>query len=157
MCPLSKLTTASARFARRYVTALYWSIATLTTVGYGDISANQGSVGEVYYNILTLILGTLIYTLIIANLEDMVSQLDTTMSLFKEKLDSVKQYVRAKKPVCDGSGPREGLEGARRRAALWLAGSRELGTAGVGGGARRASCFLASGLTRVGDGPCPPC
>jgi len=78
--------------ATQYITALYWSVATLTTVGYGDISANQGNVSEVYYNIVTLIMGTLIYTLIIANLEDMVSQLDTTMSLYKEKLDSVKQY-----------------------------------------------------------------
>ena len=93
-CPSTGVngTSEFADIGTQYVTSLYWSIATLTTVGYGDITANQGNVMEVYYNIFTLIMGTLIYTLIIANLEDMVSQLDTTMSLFKEKLDGVKQY-----------------------------------------------------------------
>ena len=44
---------------------------TLSTVGYGDISAVSD--WEVLFSIIVLILATLIYTLIVANLEDIVA------------------------------------------------------------------------------------
>ena len=84
---------AAYSLSAQYITALYWATATLTTVGYGDISASLDNNYEVYFAIFALISGTLIYTVIIANLEDIVAQLDVTSSLFKKKLDGVKSYA----------------------------------------------------------------
>lgn len=81
----------SVRQVSRYIQALYWAIATLTTVGYGDISASDAVI-EVNFSTIVLICGTLIYTMVIANLEDIVAQLDVTVTMFKQKVDRVKHY-----------------------------------------------------------------
>ena len=85
----------------QYIHALYWATATVTTVGYGDISAHEGSNAEIYFSILVLIVGTLIYTICIANLEDIVTQVDVTASLFNNKQDQVGLFV-ATRDLPDG-------------------------------------------------------
>jgi hypothetical protein len=77
----------------RYVTALYWAMATLTTVGYGDITAHKDSIFEISFATIILVIGTAIYTMVIALLEDIVSQLDVTSSLHKMKMDKLNEYI----------------------------------------------------------------
>ena len=77
---------------RQYVSSLYWTMATLTTVGYGDITAHEDSSQEKVFATLILVIGTAIYTQVIAMLEDIVSQLDVTSSLYKMKMNKVELY-----------------------------------------------------------------
>jgi len=79
---------------KRYIAALYWAMATLTTVGYGDITAHEDSVFEILFATVMLIIGTAIYTMVIALLEDIVSQLDVTSSLHKMRTDKVSSFSR---------------------------------------------------------------
>uniref|UniRef100_A0A7S1UCC9 Cyclic nucleotide-binding domain-containing protein n=1 Tax=Phaeomonas parva TaxID=124430 RepID=A0A7S1UCC9_9STRA len=75
----------------QYIHALYWATATVSTVGYGDISAVSDP--EVFFSICILIVGTLIFTLCIANLKDIVTQEDVTASLYNNKTDQVNVFV----------------------------------------------------------------
>ena len=79
---------------KQYVASLYFSIATLTTVGYGDITASENSAPEIIFATVILVIGTAIYTLVIALLEDIVSQLDVTSSLYKMKMNNIEMYMQ---------------------------------------------------------------
>ena len=79
---------------QQYTAALYWAMATISTVGYGDITADLDSPLEILYSTLTLLVGMSVYTLVIASLEDIVSQLDVTSSLFKAKTDKITAYAQ---------------------------------------------------------------
>ncbi|KAH8099036.1 phosphorelay sensor kinase [Aureococcus anophagefferens] len=75
---------------KQYVNSFYWGSATITTVGYGDISPT--SLAEIIFAIFCLIMSVIIYTLIVANLEDIVANLDVTNTLNNIKREKVKQY-----------------------------------------------------------------
>jgi len=78
---------------QRYITAMYWAMATVTTVGYGDVTANENSTAEIIFSTFVLVIGTAIYTLVIALLEDIVAQLDVTSTLYETKLNAVELYM----------------------------------------------------------------
>jgi len=58
----------------------------------GDITAHEDSIVEILFATMILVIGTAIYTLVIALLEDIVSQLDVTSSLHKMRTDKVDSY-----------------------------------------------------------------
>lgn len=79
---------------QQYTAGLYWAMATISTAGYGDITADLNSLQEILYSTLILIVGMLVYTLVIASLEDIVAQLDVTSSLYKLKTDRANTYAQ---------------------------------------------------------------
>jgi voltage-gated potassium channel Kch len=50
---------------QRYIMAVYWTVATLTSVGYGDVHAHTDT--EKLFAIFVMLLGTLLYGYYIAS------------------------------------------------------------------------------------------
>ena len=54
--------------------SLYWSLTTLTTVGYGDISPTN--ITEMTYGVLMFVVGAVVYASIFANVTSLMGKFD---------------------------------------------------------------------------------
>lgn len=75
----------------RYVWAVYWTITTLTTVGYGDIT--PAGTDQRIFVIVVEMFGAALYGLIIANVASLVASLDIAKSRFRERVDRVNSFL----------------------------------------------------------------
>ncbi|MDX9898668.1 MAG: cyclic nucleotide-binding domain-containing protein [Spirochaetia bacterium] len=76
----------------RYIMAFYWTITTLATIGYGDITP-VGS-GQTLFVILIEIFGAAMYGLIIGNIAVLISNIDIAKSQYRERLDRINSFLR---------------------------------------------------------------
>ena len=76
----------------QYVFSIYWATATLTTVGFGDISAVSSL--EQTFAMVVFLVGTAAYTVIVTNLEDIVSHLDVTNDIFKNRQARLQNFLQ---------------------------------------------------------------
>lgn len=79
----------------QYVTSMYWTIATITTVGYGDMGA--GTTGERLYSMLAMLVGASVFGFIIGNISSLLGSMDARQAAYKHKMDEVKEYLRDRK------------------------------------------------------------
>ena len=71
---------------------MYWSAATTTTVGYGDIHAHTDL--ERVYASFAMVLGVMFYGYIIASVAAGLVTSDSTRAQYQEKLKAVKSYMQ---------------------------------------------------------------
>jgi voltage-gated potassium channel len=76
----------------RYIRAFYWTITTLTTIGYGDITPTTNI--QTLYVIFIEILGAGMYGLVIGNIANLIANIDIAKTQFKEKLDKVNTFLK---------------------------------------------------------------
>ena len=75
----------------KYLYSLYWSLTTLTTVGYGDVTPKNDA--ERLFTSVTLLLGGLVFGYMLGNVSSMMNQLERQDYLLRERMDVVKDYV----------------------------------------------------------------
>ena len=85
-----------------YVNSFYWTLTTITTVGYGDI--NAGTPIERIYNLFIMCFGVLMYSFAIGSLTSIVSTLDVKTAEMNQKLlilTSIKKEFKLDQEVYD--------------------------------------------------------
>lgn len=76
------------------VDALYWSVTTLTTVGYGDITPETNS--EKIYTMIIMFMGVGMYGYIIGNIASLLARWDSAKRDHIEKLERIISFMRYK-------------------------------------------------------------
>ncbi len=76
----------------QYIRSLYWTISSMTTVGYGDITPNRAI--EYVFSIIVMLLGASMYAFIIGNIASLFSNLDAAKVSFWNRTESVIKYLR---------------------------------------------------------------
>ena len=82
------------RLEQLYVATLYWSVMTLTTIGYGDIAPEN--TGERIYTICTMFVGAILFSFILSEIAALLDTMRWRTSAFKARIDSVGAYLERK-------------------------------------------------------------
>jgi voltage-gated potassium channel len=78
----------------QYIRSLYWTVTTMTTVGYGDITPNRSV--EYVLAIMVMLSGASIYAFVIGGLASLLSNLQAAKNSHWEHMESVEQYLRSR-------------------------------------------------------------
>mmetsp|Transcript_68819 Transcript_68819/g.138368 ORF Transcript_68819/g.138368 Transcript_68819/m.138368 type:complete len:837 (+) Transcript_68819:200-2710(+) len=78
----------------QYLYSLYWVVTTMTTVGYGDVTAVNDV--EIAYSVFAMVLGGSFYGLLIAKISAIVAEAEAKNRVYYKRMDEVAAYVHTK-------------------------------------------------------------
>ncbi|XP_077062046.1 voltage-gated inwardly rectifying potassium channel KCNH6 isoform X1 [Siphateles boraxobius] len=76
----------------KYITALYFTISSLTSVGFGNVSPNTNS--EKIFSICVMLIGSLMYASIFGNVSAIIQRLYSGTTRYHTQLLRVKEFIR---------------------------------------------------------------
>lgn len=76
----------------RYISSFYWTMTTLATIGYGDITPKGSQ--QMLFVIVIEVLGAAMYGLVIGNIAGLIANIDVAKSQYREKLDKINSFLR---------------------------------------------------------------
>ena len=75
-----------------YLEAFYWTVTTLTTIGYGDITPANPL--QFIYVIVVMLMGAAIYGFIIGNIANIIANIDVAKSQFRERVENIDTFLK---------------------------------------------------------------
>lgn len=77
--------------SEQYIASLYWSVMTLTTIGYGDLKPNTAL--ERLFAILCMLLGSAMFAYVVGTMCSVVQGLSETALAFQSRMDRMNEYM----------------------------------------------------------------
>ncbi|XP_071519496.1 voltage-gated delayed rectifier potassium channel KCNH8 isoform X3 [Panulirus ornatus] len=77
--------------AEKYVTALYFTCSSLTSVGFGNVSANTNR--EKIFSIVTMLIGALMHATVFGNVTSIIQRMYLRRSLYQTKWRDLKDFL----------------------------------------------------------------
>ena len=79
----------------RYIRAIYWSVTTLTTIGYGDITPTTNT--QTLYTMFLMLVGAGAYGYLVANIASILANSDIIRAQFVDKIQKINTFMKYKK------------------------------------------------------------
>ncbi|XP_020604757.1 potassium voltage-gated channel subfamily H member 6-like [Orbicella faveolata] len=76
----------------KYITALYFTLSSLTSVGFGNVSPNTNT--EKIFSICVMLIGSLFYAAIFGNVAAIIARLYSTTSRYHAQMQKVREFIR---------------------------------------------------------------
>ncbi|XP_066586736.1 potassium voltage-gated channel subfamily H member 8 isoform X2 [Prorops nasuta] len=86
-----KITVQNVTHTESYITALYFTCSSLTSVGFGNVSANTFS--EKLFSICTMLIGALMHAVVFGNVTAIIQRMYSRRSLYQTKLRDLKDFL----------------------------------------------------------------
>jgi voltage-gated potassium channel len=77
---------------RKYIEAVYWSVTTLTTIGYGDITPQNQQ--QMIYAIFVMLVGFVMMGYLIGNIAGLLNRTDPLRAQYAASLEEVSSFVQ---------------------------------------------------------------
>ena len=84
-----KLNMQDENYSVKYLTSIYFIIVTITTVGYGDITAISSS--EIGFQIYLLIIGTIAYSFTISYISNQIVKINQRSMTFEKNMETINE------------------------------------------------------------------
>jgi voltage-gated potassium channel len=93
-CPLFRIEKWCAD-VRRYITALYWGMSTLCTVGYGDVTPMNSA--EKLFSMLAMVIGVTVFAYFMGTIAALITSMNSTDNLATHKVRAMDTFLRARR------------------------------------------------------------
>ncbi|XP_071493359.1 potassium voltage-gated channel unc-103-like [Diadema antillarum] len=90
--PYTNASTGGPSLKDKYVSSLYFTLTTLTTVGFGNIAPSTDA--EKLFAICMMLIGSLMFACIFGNMTAIIERLYAGISRYQQQLNLVKEFVK---------------------------------------------------------------
>ena len=89
-CPDCPFSSDESDTTTNYITCVYWALATIGTVGYGDIYPKHNS--EKIFTISVMLFGSIVYASIFGNINALLQSFDKAKSRYTDRIASINEF-----------------------------------------------------------------
>uniref|UniRef100_A0A1B6DT39 Potassium voltage-gated channel subfamily H member 8 n=1 Tax=Clastoptera arizonana TaxID=38151 RepID=A0A1B6DT39_9HEMI len=86
-----KVDIVNVSHSESYITALYFTCSSLTSVGFGNVSAN--TISEKIFSICTMLIGALMHAVVFGNVTAIIQRMYSRRSLYQTKWRDLKDFL----------------------------------------------------------------